>query len=123
MRKREHAHANCPACLVSKGYQPGAATMSQRRESSGRRLASRFLPYRGSCPRTGAGALHPDTAHSTNGGNQKAHAAPTAHFWLLALPEPLIVSPTPGAAVVLSPVPLVPVRAQVTNVSAVLGRN
>jgi len=72
---------------------------------------------------TGAGALHPDTAHSTNGGNQKAHAAPTAHFWLLALPEPLTVSPTPGAAVVLSPVPLVPVRAQVTNVSAVLGRN
>ncbi len=72
---------------------------------------------------TGEGALHPDTVYGKNGGNQKLHAAPTAHFWLLALPEPLTVSPTPGASVVLSPVPLVPVRAHVTNVSAVLGRN
>ncbi len=50
-------------------------------------------------------------------------AAPTAHGLLVTLPEALTTRLTPGAAVVLSPVPLLPLRAQVTNASGVFGRS
>ena len=48
-------------------------------------------------------------------------AVPTGQDLVVMLPDAFTPSPTPGAAVVLSPVPVLPVRAQVTNASGVFG--